>query len=37
LAIGGGFGNSLLPVYLLDLVHGLFETSVIATTIRGSP
>jgi hypothetical protein len=29
--------SPLLPVYLLDLVHGPFETGVIATAIRGSP
>jgi hypothetical protein len=29
--------SPLLPVYLLDLGDGAFETGVIATAIRGSP
>jgi MFS family permease len=36
-AIGDGFVSLLLPVYLLDLGHGPFETGVIATaTLAGS-
>jgi len=36
-AIGDGFVSLLLPVYLLELGHGPFETGVIATaTLAGS-
>jgi MFS family permease len=36
-AIGDGFVSLLLPVYLLELGHGAFETGVIATaTLAGS-
>jgi predicted MFS family arabinose efflux permease len=36
-AIGDGFVSLLLPVYLLELGHGPFETGVIATaTLTGS-
>ena len=31
-AIGDGFVSLLLPVYLLELGHGPFETGIIATT-----
>lgn len=31
-AIGDGFVSLLLPVYLLELGHGAFETGIIATT-----
>src|SRR5690606_8956724 len=36
-AVGAGFVSLLLPVYLLELGHGPFETGVIATaTLAGS-
>ena len=36
-AVGDGFVSLLLPVYLLELGHGPFETGVIATaTLAGS-
>jgi MFS family permease len=36
-AIGDGFVSLLLPVFLLELGHGPFETGVIATaTLAGS-
>ena len=36
-AVGDGFISLLLPVYLLELGHGPFETGVIATaTLAGS-